>query len=68
MTAMMHFATLVLATLLATGAALLLDWLLLRAMFRLMAPAAREPRRVRSVPGELVRGTALLARAYGAQR
>jgi hypothetical protein len=68
MTSMMHFATLVIATLLATGAAVLLDWLLLRAMFRLMAPAARQSRRVRSAQSEPVRGTAQLVRAYGAQR
>jgi hypothetical protein len=68
MTAIMHFATLAMATLLATGAAVLLDWLLLRAIFRLMAPAAQRPVRVRSAQIDLARGTAQLVRAYGAQR
>ena len=43
MMAMMSFATLVIATLLATGLAVLLDWLMLRAAFHLMQPAARGP-------------------------
>jgi len=34
-----HFAGLVVATILAASAAVLLDWLLLRAMFQLMRPA-----------------------------
>jgi hypothetical protein len=68
MTAMMNFATLVMATLLAAGAAALLDWMLLRAMFRLMEPASRRPVKARSQASELVRGTAQLVRAYEAQR
>jgi len=68
MTAMMHFATLAMATLLATGAAVLLDWLLLRAIFRLMAPVAQRPVKVRGVQIDLARGTAQLVRAYGVQR
>jgi|HubBroStandDraft_3_1064219.scaffolds.fasta_scaffold504386_1 hypothetical protein len=68
MTAMMHFATLVMATLLAVGAAVLLDWLLLRAIFRLMAPAAQRPVKIRVAQIDLARGTAQLVRAYGAQR
>jgi hypothetical protein len=68
MTAMMHFATLVMATLVAVGAAVLLDWLLLRAIFRLMAPAAQRPVKARVAQIDLARGTAQLVRAYGAQR
>ena len=39
MIAIAHFAGLVLTTLFAAAAAVLLDWLLLRAMFQLMRPA-----------------------------
>jgi len=75
MMAMMSFATLVIATLLATGLAVLLDWLMLRAAFHLMQPAARgpvmqpaaqRPVKARSEQGELVRGTAQLVRAFSA--
>jgi hypothetical protein len=38
--AIAHFAGLVLTTIFAAAAAVLLDWLLLRAMFQLMRPAA----------------------------
>jgi hypothetical protein len=68
MTAMMRFATLAVATLLATGAAVLLDWLLLRAIFHVMASAARQPVKVHGAQIDLARGTAQLVRAYGAQR
>jgi len=40
MIAIAHFAGLVLTTLFAAAAAVFLDWLLLRAMFQLMRPAA----------------------------
>jgi hypothetical protein len=40
MIAMIHFATLVIATLVAAAAAMSLNWLLLRAAFVLMQPAA----------------------------
>ena len=40
MIAIAHFAGLVLTTMFAAAAAVLLDWLLLRAMFQLMRPAA----------------------------
>ncbi|HME13074.1 MAG TPA: hypothetical protein VKF79_09455 [Candidatus Acidoferrum sp.] len=72
---MMSFATLVIATLLATGLAVLLDWLVLRAAFYLMKsaargpvmqPAAQRPVKARSEQGELVRGTAQLVRAFSA--
>jgi|GEM_PF-1140927 len=39
MIAIAHFAGLVLTTMFAAAAAVLLDWLLLRAMFQLMRPA-----------------------------
>jgi hypothetical protein len=39
MIAIAHFAGLVVTTLFAAAAAVLLDWLLLRAMFQLMRPA-----------------------------
>ena len=39
MIAIAHFAGLVLTTIFAAAAAVLLDWLLLRAMFQLMRPA-----------------------------
>jgi hypothetical protein len=68
MTAMMSFATLAIATLLAAGAAVLLDWLLLRAVFHLMPPAAARPSRVPSGQVALVHGTVRLVRAYSAQR
>jgi len=65
MIAMLHFATLVVTTLLASAAAVGIHWFLLRAMFVLMRPAAA--RRV-NAPSQLVRATAQLARAYAAQR
>ena len=40
MIALAHFAGLVVTTIFAAAAAVLLDWLLLRAMFQLMRPAA----------------------------
>lgn len=40
MTAILHFTTLVITTLFAAGAAALVNWLLLRATFQLMRPAA----------------------------
>jgi hypothetical protein len=67
MAALINFAALLVATLLATGAAVLLDWLLLRAAFQLMQPAAKRVA-VRSGRLELVRGTRQLVRAYGMQR
>jgi len=39
MIAILHFTTLVITTLFAAGAAALVNWLLLRATFRLMRPA-----------------------------
>ena len=67
MAAMLSFATLLITTLLATGIAVLLDWLLLRAAFQLMQPAAKCAV-VWSGPPELVHGTRQLIRVYGTQR
>lgn len=39
MIALLHFATLVVTTMLAAGSAALVNWLLLRATFQLMRPA-----------------------------
>jgi hypothetical protein len=67
MIAMMHFATLVVTTVFAGGAAVLFNWLLLRAALHLMRPATA--RRIGSpVRNELVRGTGELARAFAGQR
>jgi hypothetical protein len=68
MMAMMSFATLVLATLLATGIAVLLDWLMLRMAFQLMQPGAKRGAPVKRQQGGLARGTAQLIRAYSAHR
>jgi hypothetical protein len=59
MIAMLHFATLVIATVFASAAAAALNWLLLGASFLLMRPATarRIARRT-----ELVHGTVELAR------
>jgi len=63
MIAIVHFAGLVLATIFAAAAAVLLDWLFLQATFQLMRPAtAKQPASFRS---ELVRGTRELARHFG---
>jgi hypothetical protein len=63
MIAMLHFATLVIATMFAAAAAVGFHWLLLRAAFLMMRPAT-----ARRIPGRtaLVRGTAELARAFAA--
>ena len=65
MIAMLDFATLAIATMLAITAAAALHWLGLRAAFVLMQPATARRRAVRS---ELARGTAQLARAFAAHR
>jgi hypothetical protein len=64
MIAMLHFATLVITTIFATGIAVALDWVLLRAAFALMQPASAR----RSTRTQLLRGTAQLARAFAAHR
>jgi len=65
MIAMLNFATLVIATMLAAAAAVAFEWLLLRAAFLMMRPAT-----ARRIPArtERARGTAQLARAYSAPR
>jgi len=65
MIAMLHFATLVVTTILAAVAAVAFESLLLRGMFVLMRPATA--RRV-SPSTQLARGTAQLARAYASHR
>lgn len=67
MIAIAHFAGLVVTTLFAAGAAVLLDWIFLRAMFHLMRPATAKAASPRSNFGsELVQGTRELARQFGA--
>ena len=64
MIAIAHFAGLVLTTIFAAAAAVLLDWLLLRAMFQLMRPAtAAKPKP--TFGAELVQGTRELVRHLG---
>ncbi len=76
MIAVAHFAGLVLTTIFAAAAAVLLDWLLLRAMFQLMRPAtskatsaekAGPPRKAAATTfgTELVQGTRELVRHLG---
>ena len=65
MVAMLHFATLVVATIFAVVAATALNWLCLRATFVMMQPATARRIAVRT---ELVRGTAQLARAFASNR
>jgi hypothetical protein len=65
MIAMLHFATLVIATMFAAAAAAAFHWLLLRAIFLMMQPATARRNSVRT---ELVRGTTDLARAFASQR
>jgi len=65
MIAMLHFATLVIATILAGFAAAGMNWLCLRAACVLMQPATS--RRI-TVRPELARGSAQLARAYASNR
>ncbi len=76
MIAIAHFAGLVVTTLFAAGAAVLLDWIFLRAMFQLMRPAVRRAVAAPSTTQtkayatsfgtELVQGTRELARQLGA--
>lgn len=65
MIAMLQFATLAIATMFAVAAAAGLNWLFLRVAFVLMQPATA--RRI-SMPPELARGTAQLARAFASNR
>jgi hypothetical protein len=65
MIALLHFATLVITTMIAVAAAAAFHWLLLQATFLMMRPATakRIPARTASV-----RGTAELARAFAVHR
>ena len=65
MIALLDITTLTLATLFALAAATGIHWLLLRAAFHLMRPAATQRVVVRT---ELAGGTASLARAFAAHR
>jgi hypothetical protein len=64
MSAMMHFATLVITTMFAAVVAMSLSWILLRTVFVLMQPATARKTVVKT---ELARG-AELARAFAAHR
>jgi hypothetical protein len=71
MIAMLHFATLVVTTLLAVAAAVGLDWALLRLMFVLMRPASAGQRAARTpmtAGARLSSGAVQLARAYASHR
>ena len=65
MIAVLNFAILAMATMLAIAAAAALHWLGLRTAFVLMQPATARRAAVRS---ELVRGSEELARAFAARR
>jgi hypothetical protein len=65
MIAMLHFATLVIATMFTVAAAATFNWLLLQGTFRMIRPATAKRIPARTA---LVRGTAELARAFAAQR
>lgn len=66
MNPILQFSLMTGATLFAVAAAVALDWLLLRAAFRLMKPAAaRRPEVSRS---QLASGTVRLAQAFGPQK
>jgi hypothetical protein len=67
MNGMLQFATLLVATVLAVGTAVFLNWLLLRVAFQWMQPASPRGRMARSSVN-LVPGTVQLVRAYGAHR
>lgn len=55
MMAILHFATLLITTLFAAGAAALVNWLLLRATFQLMRPATAGRTSARTAAGTLLR-------------
>jgi hypothetical protein len=68
MNEMAQFATLFMATVLAVGIAISLNWMLLRVAFRLMQPAAAKRAEPEQPRWDLSRGTAQVVRAYVAQR
>ena len=63
MIATMHFLTLVFTTVFAAAAAVLCNWLLMRAAFHLIRPLTAR-RKAAPLGSELVRGTGELARAF----
>jgi hypothetical protein len=65
MIAMLHFAALVVVTIIASAAAFAFDWMLLRGMFVLMQPATA---RRASSSTNLARGAVQVARAYAQHR
>jgi hypothetical protein len=66
MSALLHFAGLVVTTMFAAGAAAGLNWMLLRGAFWMMRPATAG--RVPARRTELGYGTVRVARAYSAGR
>jgi len=66
MSAMLQFATLVVASMFAVAGAAALNWLFLRGAFLMMRPATAK--RIPARPTQLVGGTRELARAYAPQR
>jgi hypothetical protein len=72
MIGMLHFATLVITTMLAAAAAVGLDWALLRLMFVLVRPATARRSAIRPQTSagtvRLTSGAVRLARAYASQR
>jgi hypothetical protein len=68
MNEMTQFATLFVATVLAVVTAVSLNWILLRAAFQLMQPAAARRAAPERPRWDLSRGTAQVERAYVAQR
>jgi hypothetical protein len=68
MNEMVQFATLFVATVLAVGTAVSLNWMLLRVAFHLMQPAVTKRAEPELRRWDLSRGTAQVVRAYVAQR
>jgi hypothetical protein len=75
MIGILHFLTLVITTMLAAAAAVLVNWLLLRATFQLMRPATADRTSSNSSGAKTARrplvagaGTVQVARAYAGRR
>jgi len=73
MMGLLHFTTLVITTIFAAGAAVLVNWLLLRATFQLMRPAtagkvANGGSTKTATRLSLVPGTTPVAQAYASRR
>ena len=72
MIGILHFITLVITTMFAAATAVVVNWLLLRAAFHLMRPAAVGRSSARTVGGtavrvELVPGKAKVVRAFASR-